>query len=103
MLAFLRDSNASQSVIDTFERLYIELWPDVFMELFPVILADNGSEFSNSSRIEFDMQGNCRSRLFYCDPSSPYQKGQQKTTMNLYGVLSPRVWICHAITRIRSL
>lgn len=103
MLAFLRDSNASQSVIDTFERLYIELWPDVFMELFPVILADNGSEFSNSSRIEFDMQGNCRSRLFYCDPSSPYQKGQQKTTMNLYGVLSQRVWICHAITRIRSL
>ena len=45
------------------------------MELFPVILADNGSEFSNPSRIEFDSQGNRRTRLFYCNPSAPYQKG----------------------------
>lgn len=75
MLAFLRDSNDSQSVIDIFDRLYLELRPDIFMELFPVILADNGSEFSNPSRIEFDSQGNRRTRLFYCNPSAPYQKG----------------------------
>ena len=75
MLAFLRDSNDSQSVIDIFDRLYLELRPDIFMELFPVILADNGSEFSNPSRIEFDRQGNRRTHLFYCDPSAPYQKG----------------------------
>ena len=75
MLAFLRDSNDSQSVIDIFDRLYLELRPDIFMELFPVILADNGSEFSNPSRIEFDSLGNLRTRLFYCDPSAPYQKG----------------------------
>ena len=75
MLAFLRNSNDSQSVIDIFDRLYLELRPDIFMELFPVILADNASEFSNPSRIEFDSQGNRRTRLFYCDPSAPYQKG----------------------------
>jgi IS30 family transposase len=75
MLAFLRDSNDSQSVIDIFDRLYLELRPDIFTELFPVILADNGSEFSNPSRIEFDRQGNRRTHLFYCDPSAPYQKG----------------------------
>lgn len=45
--AFLRDSNNSQSVIDIFDRLYLELRPDIFMGLFPVILANNGSEFSN--------------------------------------------------------
>lgn len=75
MLAFLRDSNDSQSVIDIFDRLYLELWPDTFMNLFPVLLADNGSEFSNPSRIEFDRQGNRRCRMFYCNPSAPYQKG----------------------------
>lgn len=75
MLAFLRDSNDSQSVIDIFDRLYLELRPDIFQDLFPVILADNGSEFSNPSRIEFDRQGNRRTHLFYCDPSAPYQKG----------------------------
>lgn len=74
-LAFLRTSNDSQSVIDIFEKLYLELRPDIFMELFPVILADNGSEFSNPRAIEFDKQGNQRTHMFYCDPSAPYQKG----------------------------
>jgi len=51
MLAYIRNVNTSQSVIDTFERLYEELRPDSFRELFPVILTDNGSEFSNPSAI----------------------------------------------------
>lgn len=74
-LAFLRPSNDSQSVIDIFERLYHELRPDVFMEIFPVLLADNGSEFSNPKALEFDKQGSRRTHMFYCDPSAPYQKG----------------------------
>ena len=75
MLAFLRDHNDSQSVIDIFERLYFELRPDRFCTLFKVCLADNGTEFSNPKAIEYDRQGNLRSRIFYCDPSAPYQKG----------------------------
>lgn len=74
MLAFLRDHNDSQSVIDIFERLYLELRLDRFMEIFKVWLADNGSEFSNPKAIEFDRQGNLRTRMFYCNPSAPYQK-----------------------------
>lgn len=73
--AFLRRCNDSQSVIDIFNRLYLELKPDVFTELFPVLLADNGSEFSNPSAIEFDAQGNPRTKMFYCNASAPYQKG----------------------------
>lgn len=73
-LAFLRSSNDSQSVIDIFNRLYMELRPDIFMELFPVLLADNGSEFSNPTAIELDAQGNPRSKMFYCNPSAPYEK-----------------------------
>ena len=75
MLAFIRDSNTSRSVIDIFEDLYWELSPDTFLKLFPVVLTDNGSEFSNPEAIEFDKQGNPRTRIFYCDPSAPYQKG----------------------------
>lgn len=74
-LAFLRKANDSQSVIDIFEKLYFELRPDIFINLFPVLLADNGSEFSNPKEIEFDKQENRRTHLFYCDPSAPYQKG----------------------------
>ena len=47
MAAFLRDTNDSQSVIDIFNRLYLELRCDIFISLMPVLLADNGSEFSN--------------------------------------------------------
>ena len=36
---------------------------------------DNGSEFSNPQALEFDAQGNRRLRVFYCESSSPYQKG----------------------------
>lgn len=75
MLAFLREANDSRSVIDIFDRLYMELRPDIFIELFPLLLGDNGSEFSNPKAIEFDSQGNRRTRVFYCDPSSPFQKG----------------------------
>lgn len=74
-LAFLRPANDSRSVIDVFEKLYLELRPDIFIDLFPVLLADNGSEFSNPKAIEFDRQGNRRTHLFYCDPCAPHQKG----------------------------
>ena len=75
MLAFLRDANDSQSVLDAFDKLYIELGPDVFIKLMPVLLGDNGSEFSNPTKIETDRQGNQRTHVCYCDPSAPYQKG----------------------------
>jgi transposase, IS30 family len=73
-LAFLRPSNDSQSVIDIFEKLYIEMRPDIFVDIFPLLLADNGSEFSNPKAIEYDKQGNLRSKMFYCNPNAPYEK-----------------------------
>ena len=74
-LAFLRDANDSRSVTDIFERLYLALAPESFMELFPVLLCDNGSEFSNPAAIEFDGQGNRRTRVFYCNANASYEKG----------------------------
>jgi len=75
MLAFIRDANTSQSVIEVFDDLYEALQPEVFKRLFQVVLGDNGSEFSNPDAIETDGQGKLRTKVFYCDPSAPYQKG----------------------------
>ena len=61
MLAFLRDANDSQSVIHIFNRLYLEVSPDVYCSLFPLLLGDNGSEFSNPAALELDGHGNQRS------------------------------------------
>ena len=74
MLAFLRERNTSQSVIDVFNYLHSLLGDSCFMSLFPALLGDNGSEFSNPKAIEFDDAGIRRTWLFYCDPYSSFQK-----------------------------
>lgn len=74
MVAFIRERNTSQSVIDVFNFLYELLGADRFKALFPVILTDNGSEFSNPKALEYDAQGNRRTRLYYCDPCASFQK-----------------------------
>lgn len=89
-LAFLRQHNDSQSVIDIFNRLYLVLRPDIFIELFPVLLADNGSEFSNPSAIESDTQGNPRTKMFYCDPSAPHQKGSCENNHEMIRRIIPK-------------
>ncbi len=90
MLAFIRDSNDSQSVINIFDKLYLELSPDVFCRLFTVILGDNGSEFSNPTAIEYDRQGNLRTRVFYCNPQAPYQKGSAERNHEFIRLFIPK-------------
>lgn len=45
-----------------------------FSEVFPVLLTDNGGEFSNVDAFENDCNGTPETRMFFCDPNSPYQK-----------------------------
>lgn len=78
MLAFLRDANTSQSVIDIFNSLDQKLGRSLFQKLFPVILTDNGSEFSNPKALEYGPLKNnssLRTRIYYCDAGCPHQKG----------------------------
>lgn len=90
MLAFLRDSNDSQSVIDIFEKLYLELRPDNFTSLMPILLGDNGSEFSNPKALELDRQENRRTHVFYCDASAPYQKGSAERNHEFIRMFLPK-------------
>lgn len=45
-----------------------------FSEIFPVLLTDNGGEFSNVAAFENDLNGNQETFLFFCNPNAPYQK-----------------------------
>lgn len=74
MLAVLRDRNDAQSVKETFDTLERTVGYETFRKLFPVVLADNGSEFSNPTAIETGVDGRQRTRLFYCHPYSAYEK-----------------------------
>ena len=76
MLAFHRERNTAQSVINIFTHLYQVLGKELFQQLFPLVLGDNGSEFSNPTAIEHIANSEEKvTFFFYCDPSAPYQKG----------------------------
>jgi IS30 family transposase len=55
-----------------------------------VLLGDNGSEFSNPSAIERDLQSNQRTRIFYCDPQAPFQKGAAENNHSLIRRVIPK-------------
>jgi len=88
MLAFLRERNTSQSVIDVFKMLISSLGREDFQKLFPVILTDNGSEFSNPAALETN--GTKLTSIFYCDPSSPYQKPSVEKNHDLIRRILPK-------------
>ena len=91
MLGFIREHNDASSVIDIFNKLYQILGKKKFEDLFPVILTDNGSEFSNPKEIEFDMETNSqRTRIFYCHPSSPHEKGSCEVNHELLRRIIPK-------------
>lgn len=75
MLIFIREHNDSQSVIDIFNMLEDKLGLNVFRKLFIVILTDNGSEFTNPTKIEINNKGKDRTKIFYCEPGRSDQKG----------------------------
>lgn len=90
LLAFLRDRNDSQSVIDAFSRLWTCAGPQRFRRLLPVLLTDNGSEFSNPRALEIAPDGTARTRLFYCDPCASWQKGRVERTHEFLRLVLPK-------------
>lgn len=80
MLAFLRGRNSARSVTEVFEWLYETLGHEQYCRLFPIILTDRGSEFTDPVSIECTKFGEIRSRVFYCDPQRSDQKGGCEVT-----------------------
>lgn len=90
MLAFLRNANNSQSVIDVFNMMENLFSLEIFKRLFPLIITDNGSEFSNPIALETSsISGEQRTRIFYCNPYSSWQKSHvENNHLNLRKVLT---------------
>ena len=61
-----------------------------FAEIFPVLLTDNGGEFSNVSAFENDLSGCARTRMFFCDPNAPYQKPHVENNHTLFRGIAPK-------------
>lgn len=60
-----------------------------FSDIFPVILTDNGGEFSNVSTIENNPNEQTLTRLYFCDPNAPYQKPHIENNHTLFRAIVP--------------
>lgn len=74
MLIYLLDSQSSECVSNKIQWIKKTIGNDLFIKIFFCSLTDNGKEFFDYEQIEnVDSKRQCH--LFYCDPSSPWQKG----------------------------
>jgi len=93
MPAFLRPRNDAQSVIDAFNLLWKTaeaIQPGLFKRLFPVLLTDNGSEFSNPPALELAPDGSQRTRVFYCNPRMSRQKAHVENNHVFVRLVCPK-------------
>lgn len=75
MMIFLLESKTQHEVKRVFDELTELLGLELFQKMFEVILTDGGTEFQNPYELENTEDGYVRTRLFYCDPYSSWQKG----------------------------
>lgn len=61
----------------------------VFGEIAPILLTDNGGEFSIVSSFENDADGNLESHMFFCEPCSPHEKAHIEKNHTLFRDIVP--------------
>ena len=76
MLAYKIENKEADTVNKFFNNIKEKLGYEKFHELFPIILTDNGVEFSKPNEIEFNGYHVYKTKLFYCDPGHSEQKGK---------------------------
>lgn len=74
MLMLLRDANDSKSVTQWFRWIYDAVEAEDYKTLLFLLLADNGSEFSDPVKIEKVNGKEKLANVFYCYPYSAYLK-----------------------------
>lgn len=75
MLIFVLEEKTQDHVIEVFDLLSENLGTEVFQDLFPIILTDNGIEFQFPTRLECNRDGEIRTHIYYCNPNCSWQKG----------------------------
>lgn len=90
MLIFLLEGKTTECVTKVFDCLTDMLGIEVFQELFPVILTDNGTEFQNPKRLECSAYGEIRTKIYYCNPHSSWQKGMLEKNHEYIRLVIPK-------------
>lgn len=74
-LAFIMEDQTSNDVVGVLDKIEETLGTELFKTMFPLILTDNGHEFSDINRIERSINGGKRTSVYYCEPNHSEEKG----------------------------
>ena len=88
--AFLLERKTQIEVKKALDELERKIGRLRFQRLFPAIITDNGIEFQNPEYIENSVFGGKRTRVFYADPYSAFQKGSIENNHELIRRFIPK-------------
>ena len=92
MFALLMDDKTAAEAalrIRTLKESLIE--SDIrFGDVIPLLLTDNGGEFSNVSAFTDDLEGSAETNLFFCDPYCSSQKSRVEKNHTLFRDIVPK-------------
>lgn len=74
-IALILDTKTSEAVVSAIDKLEEALGTELFTQVFPLILTDNGSEFADFESIETSFTGVRRTKVFFCEANRSDQKG----------------------------
>lgn len=91
-IAMYLNRHDSKHVVDAFNEIETKLGTELFMEMFPVILSDNGPEFTDIPGMETSCLNPSirRTRLFFCEPNRPDEKGSCENNHKLIRDVIPK-------------
>ena len=73
-LLYIIENATQEKIIALFDTIEGEIGIGNFRKLFPAILTDRDTLFDDFPSLEFDKNGEPRTRIFFCDPGESNQK-----------------------------
>lgn len=91
-LYFIMDNQDSMNVIKQFDIIEETIGLELFREMFPVILTDNGHEFTDIAGMERSCtkSGESRTKIFFCEPNRSDEKGNCERNHRLLRKIIPK-------------
>ncbi|WP_130836043.1 hypothetical protein [Lachnoclostridium sp. Marseille-P6806] len=90
-LTFILEKHTAADVVNTPDKIEASLGKNLFSACFPMILADNGHEFTDISGMERSLFGGQRTNVFFCEPNRSDEKGECENNHKLLRSVIPKV------------
>lgn len=81
---------STQEVNNKLIELRNKIGNDLWKRIFPIMLSDNGIEFNDFYKLEYDENGEFLSNIFYCDPYRSSQKGACEKNHEFFRYIEPK-------------